>query len=96
MIQLFFSGRSEYFKAMLHFQNIKQQGENESESEDEEDTKKQIVELKDIRPEIFTIIYNFIYTESAVVRISWFLFHTSQILVNVTRCPSIRMIFVAR
>ena len=57
---------------MLHFQNITQQ--DESESEHEEDTKKQIVELKGICPEIFAIIYNFIYTESAEVRISWFLF----------------------
>ena len=57
---------------MLHFQNITQQ--DESESEHEEDTKKQIVVLKGICPEIFAIIYNFIYTESAEVRISWFLF----------------------
>ena len=66
---MFFSGRSEYFKTLLHFQNITQQDENESvENKEDENDASQIVELKDIRPEIFSIIYTFIYTEAAVVK----------------------------
>ena len=67
---MFFSGRSEYFKALLHFQDIlRPDAHYEKVEEDGEDDSKQIIELKDIRPNIFTIVYTFIYTESAVVRI---------------------------
>jgi len=56
---LFFCGRSEYFKSLSHF-NDAASNSNDGQL---------IVELKDIQPEVFTVIYTFIYTDFAIVSI---------------------------
>ncbi|XP_066922385.1 ankyrin repeat and BTB/POZ domain-containing protein 1-like [Clytia hemisphaerica] len=54
--KLFFCGRSEYFKALFHFQDVSTTS-----------TRHHVIALNDIQPEVFTIIYTFVYTDTAVI-----------------------------